>query len=108
MVFRNTEVFMGRMTIGEQNVEKTVEFALANVTDIADLYGRIKSPRIWHPQGVSMRSILDCDFFAVDVVVHVESILRFGEGIDWVQENQGTVTGTGSHVDGLGIQLRTH
>ena len=86
---------MGRMIFGEQDVEKTVEFALANETDIAYLYGRIESPRIWHPQGVSMRSILDCDFFAVNVVVHVESILRFGEGIEWAQENQGTVTRTG-------------
>jgi hypothetical protein len=79
MMFRNT-VFMGRMVFGEQNVEKTVKFALANETDIAYLYGRIKSPRIWHPQSVSMRSILDCDFFAVNVVVHVESILRSREG----------------------------
>ena len=71
MVFRNT-VFMRRMIFREQNVEKTVKFALANETDIAYLNGRIKTTRIWYPQSMSMSSMFDCNFFTVNVVVHQE------------------------------------
>ena len=41
VVFWNTEVAMGRMVRGEKNIEETVEFAFANVADVADFYSGI-------------------------------------------------------------------
>jgi len=41
VVLWNSEVAMGRMIRGKQNVEETAEFALANVTDVANLHGGV-------------------------------------------------------------------
>jgi hypothetical protein len=38
VVFWNTEVTMGRMIRGKENVEEAAEFALANVANIANLH----------------------------------------------------------------------
>ena len=39
VVFWNTEVAMGRMVRGKQNVKEAAELALGNVTDVANLHG---------------------------------------------------------------------
>ena len=65
---------MRRIIGWEQGVEKTMEFASAYETNIANLHGPIRVPRTWPPQGMSVRRILDGELLAEDVVVgHRES-----------------------------------
>jgi hypothetical protein len=60
---------VGRMVLWKQGVEKTMEFASAYETDIANLYGLIRVPRTWRPHGMPMRGIPDGKLFAEDIVV---------------------------------------
>ena len=53
----------------KQGVEKTMEFAPARETDIANLHGHVWVPWTWHPQCMSVRRMLDCKLFAENVVV---------------------------------------
>ena len=39
VVIWNTEVAVGRMVRGKQNIEETGELALGNVTDVTNLHG---------------------------------------------------------------------
>ena len=68
IIFWHAEI-VGWIICWKQGVEKTVEFASAYETDVADLHRPIRSPRTWLPQGMSVRRILDCKLFAEDVVV---------------------------------------
>ena len=75
MIFWHASL-VGWMVCRKQGVEKTVEFASAYETDVADLHGPIWSLWSWLPQGMSIRRILDGKLFAEDVVVcHRESSL---------------------------------
>ena len=70
IILRYTE-HMGWIVCGKESIEKTVKFAFAYVTDVANLHGAIQSPRTWPrlPQGISIRRICDRKLFAKDVVV---------------------------------------
>ena len=69
MILWYAEDLMGWMVIGKESVEKPVEFAFAHVTNVANLYGAIQLPRIWVPQGISIRRIPDRQLLAKDVIV---------------------------------------
>jgi hypothetical protein len=60
---------MGWMIFGEKSIEKAVEFAFANVTDIADFNGRGVLSRFWFPQGVAESRMCDCKLKAKGVIV---------------------------------------
>jgi hypothetical protein len=68
MIFWHAEL-VGWIICWEHGVEKTMESATASETDIANSHGQIRVPWTWHPQGMSVRRILDCKLFAEDVVV---------------------------------------
>ena len=68
MIFRYSKL-VGWMICWKQGVEKTMEFALAYETDVANLHGPIWVPWIRPPQGMSVRRILDGKLFAEDVIV---------------------------------------
>jgi len=57
------------LVLGTQNIEKTVKFALAYITDIADLHRLTRLPWAWVPQGISVGRKSDSQLFAKDVVV---------------------------------------
>ena len=68
MIFRHAEL-LGWIVCWKQSVEKTMEIASANETDIANLHWLIRVTWTWPPQGMSIRRILDCKLFAEDLVV---------------------------------------
>jgi hypothetical protein len=67
MIFWHTLV--GWIVCWKQSVKKTMEFASAYETDIANMHGYIWVPWTWRPQGMSVRRILDCKLFAEDIIV---------------------------------------
>jgi hypothetical protein len=69
MVLWHTEPAMGWMVCWEQSIEKTVEFAFAYVTDVANLNRAIQPPRAWFPQSMTIRGILNRKLFAEYVIV---------------------------------------
>jgi hypothetical protein len=68
MMFWNAEL-LGWIVCWKQSVEKTMEIASANETDIANLHWLIWVTWTWPPHGMSIRRILDCKLFAEDLVV---------------------------------------
>ena len=68
MIFWYTEG-VGWVVRGKKSVEKTVESAFADETNIANLHGTIQSRRTRLPQGMTVRRILGCKMSAKDVVV---------------------------------------
>jgi hypothetical protein len=68
VVIWNIEVVMGRMCRGKENIEETVEFASANVADVANFHGGTH-PRIWVPKGMSIGRKFDCKVVAEDIIV---------------------------------------
>jgi hypothetical protein len=68
MIFWHAEL-VGWIICWKQGVEKTMEFASAYETDVADFHGRIWCPWTWLPQGMSVRRMFDGKLFAEDVVV---------------------------------------
>jgi hypothetical protein len=60
---------VGWIAFWKQGIEKTMEFASAYETDIANLHRPIRVLWTWPPQGMSVRRMLDCELFAEDVVV---------------------------------------
>ena len=54
VVVGNTEVFMGRVIRGQQNIEEALESAFGNVTDVANPDDMIKIPWRRLPQSISM------------------------------------------------------
>ena len=71
IVLWHTEQAMGLIVFGKQSIEKTVEFAFAYVTDVANLHGAIQSPQTWPrlPQGMTICRIPDHKLFTKDVIV---------------------------------------
>jgi hypothetical protein len=68
MIFWHASL-VGWIVCWQQGIEKTVESAFANETDVADLHGPIRVPWFRLPQCMSERRILDCKLFTKDVVV---------------------------------------
>ena len=68
MVFWHTEL-VGWIVCWQQGVEKTVEFASAYETNVTELHGPIRVPRVRLPQGMPKRRILDCKLIPKDVEV---------------------------------------
>lgn len=59
----------------EESVEKTMEFALVYVADVANLHGVLSTWRRF-PQGVSESRICNCKLFAKDVIVSHDITVR--------------------------------
>ena len=68
IIFWDAEL-LGWIVCWKQSVEKTMEIASANETNIANLHWLIWVTWTWPPQGMSIRRILHCKLFAEDLVV---------------------------------------
>jgi hypothetical protein len=68
MIFWHASL-VGWIVCWKQGIEKTMKFAPAYETNVADLHGPIWCLWTWLPQGMSVRRILDGKLFAEDVVV---------------------------------------
>ena len=68
MIFWHT-AFMGWVVLWKQGVEKTMEFASAYETNVANLHGLIRVPWTWLPQGMSVQRIFDGELFAENIAV---------------------------------------
>ncbi len=68
MVFWHAAL-VGWIVCWKQGVEKTMEFASAYETNVADLHRLIRVPWTRLPQGMSIQGILDGKLFAEDVAV---------------------------------------
>ena len=68
MIFWHAE-HVGWIICWKQGVEKTMEFASAYETDVANFDGPIRVLWAWPPQGMSIGRILDSKLFAEDVEV---------------------------------------
>jgi hypothetical protein len=80
----------------KQGIEKAMEIASADETDIANVHGPIWVPRTRPPQGMSVRRILDCKLIAKDVEVG-----------HWDSKGQGTLNDRGGVRWGAGVPERT-
>ena len=54
MIFWNAELIVGWIICWKQGIEKTMEFASAYETDVANFHGPIQVPWTWPPQGMSV------------------------------------------------------
>ncbi len=64
-----TIAFMRRMLLGEQGIEKPVEIAAANETDVTNLNRRKVDSWIWLQQGMAKTRIGFSKFLAIGVIV---------------------------------------
>ena len=60
---------MGWIVCWKQGVEKTMEFAIANETNVANLHRLIRVPWTWLPQSMSVQRIFDGKLFAKNIAV---------------------------------------
>jgi len=49
-----------------------MEIAFVDEANVADLYGSITTPWAWFPEGVTIKRIFTCEFFAENIVLHEE------------------------------------
>jgi len=61
--------FVGWIVFWKQGVEKSMEFASAYETNVANLHRLIRVPWTWLPQGMSVQRIFDGKLFAENIAV---------------------------------------
>jgi len=69
MISRYAEAFVGWVVCGMKSIEKPVELAFPNKTDVTDLHAAIRPSRTWLPQGMSVTRILYSKLIAIYVVM---------------------------------------
>ena len=60
---------VGRIFWAKQNIEKKVELAFSNETDVANRHGGILIAPTWLPKCMSVGRVLYCKVVAINVVV---------------------------------------
>jgi hypothetical protein len=76
VMLRQRYSLVGCIIRRKQSVEKTVECALAHVTDVANLHWAMLSLRTWLPQGISESWICKCKLLAKDLIMGHQEIVK--------------------------------
>ena len=69
MILWHATLLVGWIVCWKQGVEKTMEFAFAYETNVANLHRLFWVPWAWLPQSMSVRRICDGKLFAENLVV---------------------------------------